>query len=67
MVDNDYTNMEGVAVDKEAIEFDSRNDDNQVMTTATTTMTMTMTTMAASFTARSRQQRSGRKGRGRSQ
>jgi hypothetical protein len=29
MVDNDYTNMEGVAIDEEAIEFDNHNDDDQ--------------------------------------
>jgi hypothetical protein len=29
MVDNDYTDMEGVAVNKEAIEFDNCNNNNQ--------------------------------------
>jgi hypothetical protein len=29
MVNDDYTNMEGVAVNKEAIEFDNRNNNNQ--------------------------------------
>ncbi len=29
MVDDDYTNMEDVANDKEAIEFNNRNDNNQ--------------------------------------
>jgi hypothetical protein len=29
MVDDDYTNMEDVVVNKEAIEFDNRNNDDQ--------------------------------------
>jgi hypothetical protein len=29
MVNDDYTDMEGVAVDEEAIEFDNRNNNNQ--------------------------------------
>jgi hypothetical protein len=67
MVNDDYTNMEGVAIDEEAIEFDNCNNGDQENgdndDCEKTTMMMTTTTP---FTARLRQQRRGRKGQGQS-